>query len=115
MEQNSILLFFTICILVRLSLVYFVKNSRSTNNIQRVLLILILASISIGFLYQHIKGDRKKGAFGQIAWWSNLRIVHSTLYAISVFLLIMKNKRAYIPLLLDVVIGLLSFINHHYL
>lgn len=75
----------------------------------------MLVSISLGFLYQHIKGDRKKGAFGQIVWWSNLRIVHSVLYAISAILFFVKNKHAYVPLLLDVIIGILSFINHHYL
>jgi hypothetical protein len=71
---------------------------------------------AIGFLTIYMGGYRKRGmeVFGKKIWWNNLRPIHAILYSIFSYLAIMKNNNSYIPLLMDVIIGLVSFIYHHY-
>ena len=70
---------------------------------------------AIGFAYIFITGSRKTGAevFGDKIWWNNLRPVHSLLYFIFAYLAINASTKAYIPLLIDVIIGLVSFLVYH--
>ena len=71
---------------------------------------------TIGFLTIYLGGYRKKGGetFGGKIWWNNLRPVHAVLYSVFVYLALKKNNNAYIPLLIDVIIGFMSFIFYHY-
>jgi len=71
---------------------------------------------AIGFFTIYMGGYRKTGmeVFGKKIWWNNLRPIHAILYSIFSYLAIMKNNNSYIPLLMDVIIGLVSFIFHHY-
>ena len=70
---------------------------------------------TMGFLLIYLLGLRKTGreVFGDKIWWNNLRPIHGILYLIFSILAIKKNKKAYIPLLIDVNIGLLSFLMYH--
>ena len=72
---------------------------------------------AIGFFYIYFTGSRKTGAevFGHKIWWNDLRPVHGTLYLLFSYLAITKNSNAYIPLLIDVIIGLVAFLNYHFL
>ena len=71
---------------------------------------------AIGFIYIYLTGSRKTGAevFGEKIWWNDLRPVHSILYFLFAYNAITGNKQAWIYLLADVVIGLISFVIHHY-
>ena len=68
---------------------------------------------AIGFAYIFIFGKRKTvgETFGQKIWWNYLRPVHAFLYLSFGILAIQKNNNAYIPLLIDVIIGLIGFLN----
>ena len=70
---------------------------------------------AIGFLYIYITNGRKTGGevFGGKIWWNNLRPVHSLLYFIFSYMAINEKANSYIPLLIDVTIGFLAFLNHH--
>jgi len=70
---------------------------------------------AIGFLYIYLTNSRKTGGevFGGKIWWNNLRPVHSLLYFIFAYMGINENPNSYIPLLIDVTIGLLAFLNQH--
>ena len=69
---------------------------------------------AIGFLAIHFGFiKRKKGAFNQKIWWQYLRPIHSALYFTFAFLAFQKNKYAYIPLAVDVLIGFCAFLNKH--
>ena len=72
---------------------------------------------AIGFIYIYITGSRKTGAevFGEKIWWNNLRPIHSILYFLFAYNAIIGNKQSWIYLLVDVLIGLISFLIHHYL
>ena len=71
---------------------------------------------AIGFMYIYLSGSRKTGAevFGEKIWWNNLRPIHSILYFLFAYNAIVGNSQSWIYLLLDVLIGLLSFLLHHY-
>lgn len=72
---------------------------------------------AIGFAYIYLTGSRKTGAevFGEKIWWNNLRPLHSFLYALFAYYAINKNRNSWIILLIDVIIGLFSFLAHHFL
>jgi len=71
---------------------------------------------AVGFMYIYVTGSRQTGAevFGEKIWWNDLRPVHSILYFLFAYYAILGNEHAWIFLLLDVIIGLLSFLLHHY-
>jgi hypothetical protein len=71
---------------------------------------------AIGFIYIYLTGTRKTGAevFGEKIWWNNLRPIHSILYFLFAYNAIIGNKQSWIYLLIDVLIGLISFLIHHY-
>jgi hypothetical protein len=71
---------------------------------------------AIGFMYIYLTGTRKTGAevFGEKIWWNNLRPIHSILYFLFAYNAIIGNNQSWIYLLTDVVIGLISFLIHHY-
>ena len=73
---------------------------------------LIALLPALGFLTIYLGGYRKTGdeTFGQKIWWNNLRPIHSLLYFTFAYLAINQHKLAYMPLLIDVTIGILAFL-----
>lgn len=109
---KRILLFLIGCMSARLFLVYLAKTLSKKHLKYMGYLALIPA---IGFAYIYLTGSRKTGGevFGDKIWWNNLRPVHSLLYFIFVYMAIHSSDKAYIPLLIDVVIGLIAFLFYH--
>jgi hypothetical protein len=108
--NKKIVLFVFGCLLVRLS---FALISKNINKKMLPLLGKIAIIPSIGLLVLYFGDLRQRGALNQKIWWNNLRPLHSILYFTFVYLALNKNDKAYIPLLLDVLIGLLVFINNN--
>ena len=71
---------------------------------------------AIGFMYIYLTGTRKTGpeTFGEKIWWNDLRPLHSILYFLFAYNAIIGNKNSWIFLLVDVLLGLISFLFHHY-
>jgi len=71
---------------------------------------------AIGFFYVFFTGSRKTGGevFGDKIWWNNLRPLHGSLYFLFAYNAIRGNPYAWMYLLVDVVIGLVSFLWFHY-
>ena len=76
-------------------------------------LALVMAA---GFIYIFLTGSRKTGmeTFGAKIWWNDLRPVHALMYGLFAYNAINKNPNAWIFLLIDVIIGLFSFLIFHY-
>lgn len=74
----------------------------------------------IGWLVILVFGLRKTGGEtqGSPIWWNFMRPIHMLLYATFIGLVFSNNdeyqRKAWIVLLLDVVIGLIAFLWHHY-
>ena len=104
---------FLICIGIRSFFVYLAKNVNITI-LKYLGYIAILPSI--GFFYLFLTDSRKTGTevFGDKIWWTNLRPIHGLLYFLFAYNAINGNKFSWIYLLIDVIIGLISFLTYHY-
>lgn len=110
--QKRILLFLVGCIGARLLLVYIAKNI----NIKLLKYMGYITLIpAFGFIYIYLTGARKTGpeVFGSKIWWNNLRPIHAILYLLFSYNAIIGNKNAWIYLLIDVLLGLISFLVYH--
>ena len=110
---KRILLFLFGCIVVRSLLAYAAYKIPLKYLPYMGYLALIPA---IGFLYLYFADKRKTGpeVFGDKIWWSNLRIIHGTLYIIFAKYAIQQRPYAYILLVIDVIFGLSAFLFHHF-
>ena len=111
--QKRFLLFLIGCIGIRTLLVFLAKNANKTYLQYMGYLTLLPA---IGFFYLFFTGSRKTGTevFGDKIWWNNLRPVHGFLYFLFSYNAINGNPNAWMYLLVDVIIGLISFLSFHY-
>jgi hypothetical protein len=111
--QKRFLLFLIGCIGTR-SLFVYVAKSVDTTYLRYMGYLALLPAI--GFFYIFFTGSRQTGAevFGSKIWWNDLRPIHGLLYLLFAFNAIMGNKYAWIYLLVDVIFGLLSFLNFNY-
>lgn len=110
--QKRFLLFLIGCIFVRTLLVVIAKN-----NIDYLAPMGYIALLpAIGFTIIFLTDIRKTGGevFGEEIWWNNLRPVHAILYYLFAINAIRGNTNSWIYLLIDVLIGLISFLYHHY-
>jgi len=111
--QKRFLLFLFGCIGTRTLFVFLAKYANTTYLQYMGYLALLPA---IGFFYIFLTDSRKTGAevFGDKIWWNNLRPVHGLIYFLFAYSAITGNSSAWIYLLIDVMIGLVSFLTFHY-
>ena len=112
--EKRFLLFLIGCIGLRLLFVYIAKNI-DTELLKYMGYLLLLPAF--GFIYIYLTGIRKTGAevFGDKIWWNNLRPIHGLLYLLFSYNAINGNKTAWIYLFIDVLLGLTSFLTHHFI
>ena len=73
-----------------------------------------LLLISFGFLYLYFTNLRLNAPeAGGKTWWANLRLIHGALYLTSTIYAFQKKDIAWVPLLIDVIFGLVSFLFNH--
>jgi hypothetical protein len=111
--QKRFALFLIGCIGTRLLFVYIAKHI-SLKYLPYLGFLALLPAI--GFMYIYIFGARKTGAevFGEKIWWNDLRPLHALFYTMFAIMAIMRNRYAWIWLLVDVLFGLVSFLVYHY-
>lgn len=112
--QKRLLLFLFGCITFRLFFVYLARTLSPINLRYMGYLALIPA---IGFLVIYFGGLRKTGpeVFGGKIWWNALRPIHALLYLTFAYMAIHNMNNAYVPLLIDVLIGLGAFLYHYFI
>ena len=111
--QKRFLLFLIGCMGARSGLVYLAK----TINKEYLKYMGYLALIpAIGFIYIYITKSRQTGGevMGDRIWWNELRPFHALMYILFALYAINGNPQSWIFLLIDVVIGFISFIIFHY-
>ena len=111
--QTRFLVFLFGCIGMRSLFVIIAKNV----SIQYLQYLGYLALLPvIGFIYIFITGSRNTGpeVLGDKIWWNNLRPLHALLYALFAYNAIKGNPNSWLFLLLDITIGLISFLIYHY-
>ena len=100
------------CIPVRIVLVLLAKYL--PNKYLKYLGILSLLP-AFGFLILYLFDLRKTGreVLGNKIWWNELRLVHGLLYLMFSIYAIKSKSHAYVPLLIDVILGLVAFMIYH--
>ena len=108
--MNRLLLFIFVCLLIR---ILFVVITKTINKKYLPYLGYLALLPGLGFLIIYFCGLRKRGieTGGELIWWNELRPIHGILYLSFSYLAINKSKLSYIPLLLDVLIGIIGKIN----
>ena len=84
-------------------------------SIIRTLIIVILMGIGISFLILYFKNLRLDAPeAGGKTWWNNLRPIHGLLYVAAASMLLIPNLKSYawLALIIDVILGLSSWIIH---
>ena len=111
--QKRFLLFLFGCIGTRSLLVYLAKSDNKTYLRYMGYLSILPA---IGFFYLFLSGSRQTGVevFGDKIWWNDLRPIHGIIYLLFAYNAINGNTFAWIYLLVDIIIGLVSFLSFHY-
>lgn len=108
----SSLLFLYLCIPLRIFLIYLAKNKQKYLKVMAIFAIFI----GCGFTYYYFSGTRTIGpeTFGELIWWNDLRIVHAFNFFTFAFLCFFKPNIAYIPLVIDVIIGFISWLLYRF-
>jgi hypothetical protein len=111
--QKRFLLFLIGCIGMRSLFVIIAKHS--SVQVLKYLGYLALLPV-IGFIYIFATNSRETGAevFGGKIWWNKLRPLHALFYALFAYNAIIGNRHAWIYLLIDVIVGLFSFLIFHF-
>jgi hypothetical protein len=111
--QTRFALFIIFCLGIRVTLAYIARQS--SPRILRIMGYLAIAPV-IGFMYIFLSGSRTTGleVMGGKIWWNSLRPVHALLYTSFAFSAINSYSYAWMFLLVDVALGIISFIIHHY-
>ena len=112
--QKRFLLFLIGCIGSRILFV-FISKYIPNNYLPYLGYIALLPMIGFGYIW--ITNSRKTGpeVMGDKIWWNDLRPNQSLLYGLFAYNAINKNENAWIYLLIDVIIGFVSFLRHHWI
>ena len=112
--KKRFFMFLGLCISTRIFFVYYAKQT----DIQTLKSLGYIALVpAIGFMYIYLTGSRQTGAETQGAkiWWNDLRPLHSLFYFSFAYMAINGDQNnAYKALLIDVIIGLISFLMFHH-
>jgi hypothetical protein len=105
------LLFLLGCIPARLLITYVAKIANKT--LLRLMGFVALVPVVV-ISYYAISGTRNNlGTFGEKIWWQLLRPLHVLLFLCFAYYAIIGNRCAYIYLLADTLISLVSFLYVH--
>lgn len=110
--KNSILYFLLGCIPIRI-LIAALPTIIDHNYLPYFGFLLLMPAI--GFLTLYFSNLRlTANEAGGKTWWAEFRLIHGLLYLCAAIYALQSKMIAWIPLVIDVVFGFLSFITHHY-
>lgn len=109
--QKRFILFLGGCMVVR-SLIAYISYAHPEYNKYLVIGALILA---FSWLWIYFVTPRTTGpeVMGGSIWWNELRPVHAMLYLLFVIYVVADVDHAWLPLAVDVVVGLTAFLVYH--
>ena len=111
--------FLGLCIPSRISLIFLSRYLKDKKTLKYIFNVITLC-IGIGFLYIYFFGSKAadsqlEWAGKETVWWNDIRIAFGLNYLFFSYFYFKNNDNSWYFLLLDVVLGLLSFLNHHFL
>lgn len=117
--QKRRLLFLLGCIPARLLLTYAAYatiKQQSQYAKFRTVLGLFAILVGLGFWSIYLTHSRKTGTevFGDKIWWNSLRPLHGSLWLVAGCMILQNHPQAWVVLLVDTMIGLVSFLRKHF-
>lgn len=110
-RQHRIFYFLFLCITIR---TLFVVMSLNMPKKYFRLFGTFTLGIGLTMLYLYISNRRLDAPEGGgTTWWARYRWIHGLLYVIASLYLLSGNRTAYVPLTIDVIIGLVLFSRQH--
>ena len=77
---------------------------------------LVLLGMAISFAYLYFNNGRMNAPEGGgVTWWAKFRIIHSALYLVAAIYALQGLSIAWVPLAIDVVVGMSLFVHQHFL
>jgi hypothetical protein len=113
MLLKPVLLFLIGCIGIRFLFVFIAKYINPVY-LPYLGVLALLPVLGWGYIYFISPRNTGPEVFGGKIWWNQLRPVHMAFYLLFALFAIQKLTFAYLPLLADVIFGLISFIIYHY-
>ena len=111
-EKKSVSLFIGKCIPIRI-LIALIPLYLHNDNLPYYGAVLVLFAIGFFYLYfYNLRLNASEG--GGITWWAKYRLIHGFLYLTASVYAFQKKTIAYIPLTIDIVLGLILFILRHF-
>lgn len=112
--QTRYLLFLVGCIGARVFIAYYAKT---LNKEQLPLAGAFAFVFALVWAHIYLAESRKVGfeTFGDEIWWDKVRPIHITLYFVFALMALNRVQHAWVILAVDVLLGLLFFLNHHFL
>ncbi len=104
-------LFAFTCIPLRLLLAY-AAYTMPLNFLPLLGVVVLAMGASMLYLY-FTNGRLNAPEGGGDTWWKNLRLLHGSLFLCAAVYALNRDRRAYIPLLIDPIVGLIAFIHKH--
>jgi hypothetical protein len=109
--NKRILYFLLACIPIRLLFVIILKK---IDNKYLPIFAIPLLLMSLGFLYLYFGNFRLTAPeAGGVTWWKDLRLIHGLLYLTAAIYAFQRKDTTWIPLLMDVILGITVFLFHH--
>ena len=111
-EKKSVSLFIGKCIPIRI-LIALIPLYLHNDNLPYYGAVLLLFAIGFFYLYfYNLRLNASEG--GGITWWAKYRLIHGFLYLTASVYAFQKKTIAYIPLTIDIGLGLILFILRHF-
>jgi len=103
---------YLLCLATRAAIAYGSTIARTWGRWDRTVLTAVLAAVAIAFGALYAFGLRKTGAevVNGVIWWDHLRPLHSLLYGAAAYFMFYGSKQVYVPLSVDVAVGLLAYL-----
>jgi hypothetical protein len=104
--QSRTLLFYGICIPLRIVIAYLAYIATTSKNPRWKLYALPLALTGLVFAYLYITNGRLHAPEGGgQTWWAQFRLIHALLYIAAAIYVIQGDNKAWVPLVIDVFTG----------
>jgi len=107
-ERTRTILYFTVCIPIRLTFAYLPVLLGETYH---AYLAALTGAMSLGTLNLALRNEpsAQTGFFGGHAWWAPYRAVHALILLLATILLLRRDKKASVFMFIDVLLGLVIY------
>lgn len=76
---------------------------------------IFLSLIMISFFYLYFNNLRLNASEGGgTTWWADFRLIHASLYMCACIYAFQRKRIAWVPMIIDVLLGIVLFLHHHF-